>query len=255
MSIKKDLTGKRFGKLKVLCEYSERAKDKHNSYQWVCQCDCGNEVIVIASYLTSGHKTSCGCLRWTGDGIKTHGLSDSRIIQTYSNMKRRCDNPKNNSYKYYGGKGITYCEKWKTFDGFLDDMYDTYKDGLTIERLDNSKNYCKENCTWATMKQQENHTGHNHKVEYQGETLNIIQLVERTGTDYDLVKNRINRGWSVEDALKPAKTDEEIEYKGITKTVTEFGKTYGLTYHQLKKRLMRGWTIERALETPLRGRK
>ena len=104
------------------------------------------------------------------------------------------------------------------------------------------------------MKEQENNTSHNHYIKFNGETLTISQLVEKTGTDYGLVKGRINKGWTIEKSLKPAKTNELIKYKGITKTVTEVAKVYGLTYHQLKKRLMRGWNIEKALNKPLRKR-
>jgi hypothetical protein len=252
MSKKLDLKGKKFGQLQVLCEYSERANDKHNSYQWECQCDCGNIVIVISSYLTSGHKTSCGCLRWSGDSRRTHGLSGSKIYEVYSNMKKRCNDIKSKSYKDYGGRGIKISDKWDTFERFYNDMGATFKEGLSIERIDVNGNYCKENCTWVTIKAQANNRRSNHKVAYKGETLTISQLAEKYKKNYNLVEERINKGLNIEEAFKPVKTGELITYKEKTKTVSEFAQEYGFTYYQVKKRLMRGWNIEKALNKPLR---
>ena len=63
-------------------------------------------------------------------------------------MKARCNNPNNVSYRYYGGRGITYCDKWETFTGFWEDMKNSWKQDYTIDRIDSNKNYCKENCQW-----------------------------------------------------------------------------------------------------------
>lgn len=248
MPKKLDLTGRKYGQLTVI---KEHGKD-HRGYTWLCKCDCGEEnIIAVGDDLRSGHKTSCGCLRW--QGTPKHGLSDSAIRQAYYNMKKRCDHPKNKSYKNYGGRGITYCEKWKTFKGFLDDMLESYEVGLSLDRIDVNGNYNKENCRWADKIVQANNTRTNHIVEYKGEKLTIAELCRKYHVNYSLLNDRINEGWEIEKALCE-KTREVITYNGVTKTVAEFAENYGMTYHQLKKRLMRGWEIERALTQPLRKR-
>lgn len=77
-----------------------------------------------------------------------HGFRYTRQYDVWRGMKRRCDNPKSKDYIFYGGKGITYDQKWKTFEGFWEDMQEGYSDDLELDRIDTSKNYCKENCRW-----------------------------------------------------------------------------------------------------------
>lgn len=212
-----------------------------------CVCDCGGTKIVAQKELRSGNNKSCGCLH------KTHGLTGTRIYHAWSNMKRRCNDPSNKSYPNYGGRGISYDQRWEEFENFYEDMKDSYSDDLTLDRIYVNKGYSKSNCRWVDIKTQQNNKTSNHFVTYKGETLTMSQMARKHGVSIDLFKRRINDGWAVEDAIK-TKTSEEITYKGMTKTVSEWAEEKGMTYHQLKKRLMRGWTIERALEQPLRKR-
>ena len=141
----KDLAGQRFSSLLVL---ERKENTKANKARWACLCDCGTETVVIGAELLSGHTKSCGCLQ-KSNRIK-HGLHNTRQYQIWTDMKTRCDNTNHKYYDYYGGRGITYCDKWKTFDGFWEDMRDSYKDDLTLNRRDNNGSYCKENCSWDT---------------------------------------------------------------------------------------------------------
>ena len=244
--IRQDLINKVYTMLTVI----EEAENGRRGVRWKCRCECGNEVIVYAADLRTKHQLSCGCLKWKG--TPTHGLSDSAIRQCYYNMRKRCYSPNFKSYKDYGGRGITICEEWSTFQGFLDDMLPTHKPGLSIERKDVNGNYCKDNCCWESKKIQANNTRSNHYVEYLGEKYTLATLANKYDIDPRLLRLRLMRGWTIDQAVSPVEELESITYNNVTKTVAKFAKEYGMAYHQLKKRLMRDWTIERALTQPLR---
>lgn len=112
-------------------------------------------------------------------------------------MKQRCGNEKNQAYKNYGGRGIIYDKNWETFDGFKKDMEDGYKKGLTIERIDNNGNYCKENCKWETRKRQCNNTRKNTLIEFNGEKRTISEWSDLTGLKYHTILSRILRHWDI----------------------------------------------------------
>ena len=78
--------------------------------------------------------------------------------QSRYDMKRRCENPARPEWSRYGGKGITVCERWQSFDAFLEDMGEK-PEGRTLDRIDNTKGYYKSNCRWATREQQNNNKG------------------------------------------------------------------------------------------------
>jgi len=110
--------------------------------------------------------------------------SVSKFYRAWVNMKSRCGNLKIKEYKLYGGRGIKVCKKWNTFDGFIEDMLSTYKDDLTLDRIDNSGNYCKNNCRWTTKKIQANNTRNIEraaKYPFQGLTLTVKQWAEKIG--------------------------------------------------------------------------
>jgi hypothetical protein len=127
--------------------------------------------------------------------IWLHGLSNTRIYNIWRFMKRRCDKPNDKDYKYYGGKGISYCKEWETFAGFYEWVkVSGYKEDLTLERIDSDKDYSPDNCIWANMKQQNNNVSRNINITYEGKTKTMKQWSEELGLTYGKVKTRYKRG-------------------------------------------------------------
>jgi hypothetical protein len=116
-------------------------------------------------------------------------------------MLRRCNDPKQTGYQNYGGKGVTVCEDWKTFEGFLADMGER-EDGKTLDRIDGNGNYEKSNCRWFDMKEQANNRSNNHLLTHNGETHTVAQWAEILGIKDGTIRGRLFRGFSTEDALK-----------------------------------------------------
>lgn len=157
----KDMLGQRFGKLTVI---AFAGVDENNKAEWKCRCDCGNEVIVTGGNLRSGNTTSCGCVHKkqlserNSKLLTTHGMSKTRLYTIWTDMKQRCGNPNDKYYYLYGGRGISVCSEWKSnFKSFAEwALANGYQDNLSIDRIDNDKGYCSDNCRWATAKEQAN---------------------------------------------------------------------------------------------------
>ena len=199
-----DLTGQRFGRLTVV----ERANDYisqngHHTTQWLCKCACGNEIVVMANNLKRVTK-SCGCYKSeiTTEKNITHGVSDSRLYNIWCNIKQRCYNKNNNSYKDYGGRGIIICDEWLDFEPFYEWAMDNgYNDDLTIDRVDNNGNYEPSNCRWVDIKTQSNNKRNNHYITYNGKTQTLAQWSDELNINYNKLWARIKYGWSIDRAF------------------------------------------------------
>jgi len=118
---------------------------------------------------------------------QTHGMRNSREYGIWDTMRKRCLKPNMPSYKYYGAKGVTVCEKWMKFEGFFDDM--GHSNGLCLDRIDNTKGYEKENCRWVTHK--ENNRNKSNNVRVEGKTL--AEWSEMTGISQQVFFYRMNK--------------------------------------------------------------
>ena len=197
------LVGKIFGRLTVISEVEGPSRYS----QWRCQCACGTEVVVAGRRLTttSEPKRSCGCLQREAAASlrKSHGMSSSRVYHIWEWMKGRCEYERNPQYHRYGGRGITVCDRWKnSFEAFYADMGDPPSDKHTIERLDVNGNYEKDNCTWATMAEQHLNRSDTVHLTMDGVTKPRAVWAKEFGISRDTIRSRLQRGWSVEEAIK-----------------------------------------------------
>jgi len=115
-------------------------------------------------------------------------------------MLARCQNPNNPRYADYGGRGITVCERWQTFENFYADMGESPKD-MTLDRKDNSKNYCESNCQWASYTEQNRNKRSNRLLTLLGESKCLAEWAEQYQIHPETLSSRIKLGWTLEEAL------------------------------------------------------
>ena len=208
----KDLSGVKFGKLTQISMHKE-----NKIAIWLCKCDCGKTVNVRASSLLNGHTTSCGCYgkNRIGKEKRVHGGTGTRLYRIYLNMKQRCYNQKCESYKDYGGRGITICKEWlsdfSTFQKWS--LENGYKKELTIDRIDNDGGYSPNNCRWTTRKEQNNNNRHCVLLTYNGETHNIQQWSEITGLPRGIITKRYKSGWDVKRIFETEPIEKYRNFK------------------------------------------
>lgn len=158
-----------FGRLTIVSIVRRRANYGDMVAYAQCLCECGGVVEPTVNGVVSGHTRSCGCLR--PEVITSHSKSQTpggSSYEVWHGMKQRCLNPRSKDYKNYGERGITVCESWLAFENFYADMGDKPQ-GMSLDRVDNSKGYSPANCRWATTREQDRNKRTNIYVSFFGE--------------------------------------------------------------------------------------
>lgn len=205
----RDLTGQVFGDLTVV---SLHKRDGRRSF-WLCNCKCGKTTIVCLDSIRNGTK-SCGCYRRNSHfkhGYARAGAENrASTYSIWSSMKARCLNEKSPVYKNYGGRGITVCNRWLKFENFLSDMGQR-PEYLQIERVDNEKGYCPENCVWADKKTQARNTRFNHRITVDGVTMPLAAWAEKVCRHPSTIQYWCRRGLEVE-GIRSALVNKDKRY-------------------------------------------
>lgn len=198
---RKDFTGMTFGRLYV----SEcLGKPDGRRYRYRCKCECGKVVDIQVDSLRSGNSNSCGCLR--RELMTTHGDHRSLTYSSWTHMKMRCFDANSNFYHRYGGRGITVCPQWSSYETFKKDMGERPSRRHSIERIDNDGNYNPENCKWALPLEQHNNKMNTIMIEHKAVRQALAIWCRSLNTSYSLVTSRLRRGWTFHDAImRPVK--------------------------------------------------
>lgn len=204
MSAPIDIAGQRFGRLMALRPVRPEGEKRR---WWFCRCDCGTEKPIRTNDLRAGIVASCGCLkRDTRPASFKDGRSNHPLNATWSGMLDRCQNPDNASYHLYGARGIEVCAAWLDFWKFVEDMHPRSA-GLSLDRKDTNGPYSKDNCRWATAKQQQ----HNRRDNLRGHFLGHDGTPLATACDQARVPRsryyqRLRHGWSMDAIMRELET-------------------------------------------------
>jgi len=197
------MEGKRFGALLVL-RRAPRVLVGRRMADWVCRCDCGTECVKRGMVLRQGRVKSCGqngCSWWNFLPAGNTRLHPDEY-RSWRGMHERCYGNDPKDKRNYSSRGITVCERWKSFENFLTDMGKKPSAKHTIDRYPNNDgNYEPGNCRWATPKEQARNMRNNIYVEHNGERILFMELVDQLGLDRAAIFGRLKNGWSLEEAL------------------------------------------------------
>ena len=201
---------------------------------------------------------------------KRHGLSKTKLYFVWKNIVNRCCRKSHHNYNWYGAKGITLCDEWRNSpESFIRwCVSNGYKEGLQIDRIDNSKGYSPCNCRFVSRNENQRNTSANLRIAFAGETHTLVEWCEKLGRPYDLIYGRIRKGWTVEKAfLEPVNISQrrilnrdssgrasgiKISYNGEEHTCLEWSRIIGVPWWTISNRVKLGWEVERIFNTPVR---
>lgn len=175
-------------------------KNKYYIKYYDVVCVCGKENKLTTQELKKN--ISCGCCN-KYEHFSTHKLSKTSEYKSWQSMKERCYNSNSPSYKYYGERGITVSESWlNSFEQFINDIGKKPNKNYTLERIDVNKGYSKENCIWASRKNQANNRRTNYYLTYNGITKTRSEWADLIGINVRTLASRCRANKSIKEILK-----------------------------------------------------
>lgn len=213
-----DMTGQRFGSWVVL-QFAGQSEGKAKIALWKCKCDCGFESVVYGTVLRNGKSTGClSCAKKKVSIARTiHGHCGTVKSPTYlswKSMKNRCYCETSPDYGTYGKLGVSVCDSWRdSFENFLADMGER-PEGTTLDRIDFSGNYTKENCRWATSTQQSRNKKSSRFIEWEKRKITISEFAEIIGIDRRAARYRL-----VEKGMTPEEISLTVTKRGKISTI------------------------------------
>jgi len=197
-----DHTGKRYLNITVIAAATDLRTKR---IYWSYLCDCGKTGRAISGSVQKKECcSSCAKLNQK-QKVTKHGQAREKqrtsLYNTWLSMKQRCANPKNTSYPDYGGRGIKVCERWLNFENFCLDVGAKPSPAHQIDRIDNCGDYEPSNVRWATPVENSNNRRSSKLVTHMGITMPLKGWAAHTGIPYTALKQRLNKGWSAQDAL------------------------------------------------------
>lgn len=173
---------------------------------------------ILKGNLRYGSTVSCGCYGLAKRKAKAtkHGMFGTSVYAIWGGMIGRATNPKDKYYPRYGANGISVSDSWRKFENFYADMGDR-PEGTSLDRIDNTKGYSKENCRWATRVEQQNNLKSSVRAEYRGAQITVADMVKLSGLNKSTIDARLRRLWAVEDVIntplggKPSQPPTQIK--------------------------------------------
>lgn len=224
------------------------------------RCECGKE-FSFRSY-ESIPVMDCDTCRYSHS---SEWNDNKRLYLVWNGMRQRCENKNTRAYKQYGARGISVCQEWKNFHGFLEwALSSGYKEGLSIERIDVNGDYCPENCKWIPLSEQAKNTRRNYVNKHltiNGVTKTYQEWADYAGIPALTISRRIGKGKSGTDLILPVKKEKGgncrkfVTINGVRKSITEWCKDYGISRQAVSLRLKSGESLESAITRTKEPRK
>jgi hypothetical protein len=239
------------GDLEII-EFLPNSKSGHSFAKALCKCQSIVK-INLSSLNSRKHKKCRACI----DKERRKPNRDKPEYSIYLSMKNRCINKNVNAYKNYGERGITICDSWlgkNGYENFYADMGERPSPKHSLDRIDNNLGYSKENCRWATPKEQANNRRSNKLITYQGKTQTLSNWGVELGILPLTLLSRLDKGWSIEKTLTTKLSESKVKHKltfqNKTLTIKEWAELLNIKESLIYKRIKLDLPIAEVLKAP-----